>query len=175
MKLRCLALLLLTVLAFSLVGCNKQQDDPPAPKVITLPFHITDEQLEDLGMTLEELGAAYQNYKDGKVLWVLVRDYVYFTVKDGSYIARLDLEGEGQERHVKDLHLITNKRDKCTAQQLEQLPDGMTLDAAIKTAGMPDAVTSKGYFVYRIDDTSVIHLVWNEYHNLCDVQLIPQN
>ena len=67
------------------------------------------------------------------------------------------------------------KLSELTRAQLEQLPDGMTLDAAIKTAGMPDAVTSKGYFVYRIDDTSVIHLVWNEYHNLCDVQLIPQN
>ena len=177
MKLRCLALLLLAALAFSLVSCNKEPEEPATPPtVITLPFQITDAQLAELEMTLEELGAAYQDYKDGKVPWVLSGDYVYLTVKDdGSSLARLELAGEGQERHVKELHLHPNKRSECSGSKLEQLPDGMTLDVVIKTVGMPDELTSNGSFVYRIDSSTVYHLVWDEYNHLTDVQLIPQN
>ena len=171
MKLRFLALLALVALAFSFASCKKDENpEAPPTTVITLPFNITSEQLTKLDMTLEELGKAYEDYKDGKVLWVFADNSVFFVAKDTKHVAILDLEGEGEQRHVKEIELINNMESACTGSNLEQLRDGMTADAVIRTVGIPDSVTSKGYFIYRINDTVFYRLVWDEYNHLSDGQ-----
>ena len=170
MKLRFLALLLLAALAFSLASCKKDEAPPEEPTVIMLPFSITDEQLTELDTTLEELGQAYQDYKDGKLLWVFADNAVFFVAKDTKFVAMLELEGEGEQRHVVKIELFNNKESACTGSNLEQLPDGMTANAVIRTVGMPDSVSSNGSFIYRINDTVSYRLLWDEYNHLSDVQ-----